>query len=124
MIKGRSNSKPTSDDYIEEWKHFLSADPVENYEHWLKELNNENAQPLPKYDENGQRYTYTLNETAITLENVPNSKLVYLDPVINTYLVENGYRSIQRARLLADPLLGAINPRDDHTVHPVGYFGG
>ncbi len=24
---------------------------------------NENAQPLPKYDENGQRYTYTLKET-------------------------------------------------------------
>ena len=51
---------------------------------------NENAQPLPKYDENGQRYTYTLKETAITLKNGTNSKLVYLDPVINTYLVENG----------------------------------
>ena len=58
---------------------------------------NENAQPLPKYDENGQRYTYTLKETAITLKNGTNSKLVYLDPVINTYLVENGYRSIQGA---------------------------
>lgn len=62
---------------------------------------NENAQPLPKYDENGQRYTYTLKETAITLENgtdsKTDSKLVYLDPVINTYLVENGYRSIQGA---------------------------
>ena len=44
-----------------------------------------------------KRQTYTLKETAITLENVPNSKLVYLDPVINTYLVENGYRSIQGA---------------------------
>ena len=58
---------------------------------------NKNAQPLPKYDENGQRYTYTLKETAITLKNGTNSKLVYLDPVINTYLVENGYRSIQGA---------------------------
>lgn len=58
---------------------------------------NKNAQPLPKYDENGQRYTYTLKETAITLENGTASKLVYLDPVINTYLVENGYRSIQGA---------------------------
>ena len=62
---------------------------------------NENAQPLPKYDENGQRYTYTLKETAITLKNGPDSKtdskLVYLDPVINTYLVENGYRSMQGA---------------------------
>ena len=28
-------------------------------------------------------------------------------------------RRHQRARLLV-----AINPRDDHTVHPVGYFGG
>ena len=58
---------------------------------------NENAQPLPKYDENGQRYTYTLKETAITLKYGTGSKLVYLDPVINTYLVENGYRSIQGA---------------------------
>ena len=23
-----------------------------------------------------------------------------------------------------DKLLGSINPRDDHTVHPVGFFGG
>lgn len=29
--------------------------------------------PLPKYDENGQRYTYTLKETAITLKNGPGS---------------------------------------------------
>lgn len=45
VIKGKSNSKPTSDDYIAEWKHFLTEDPVENYQRWLKELNNENAQP-------------------------------------------------------------------------------
>lgn len=64
---------------------------------------NENAQPLPKYDENGQRYTYTLQETSITLKygvnpNDPGDySEVYMDPVINTYLVENGYRSIQGA---------------------------
>lgn len=64
---------------------------------------NENAQPLPKYDENGQRYTYTLQETSITLKygvnpNDPDDySKVYLDPVINTYLVENSYRSIQGA---------------------------
>ncbi len=28
---------------------------------------NDNAQPLPKYNENGDRYTYTLKETSITL---------------------------------------------------------
>lgn len=35
-----------------------------------------------------------------------------------------GYQSIQRATIHTDPLLGAINPKDDHTVHPVGYFAG
>lgn len=45
VIKGKNNSKPTSDDYITEWKHFLAENPVENYQNWLKELNNENAQP-------------------------------------------------------------------------------
>lgn len=45
VVKGKSNSKPTSDDYINEWKHFLSENPIENYQNWLKELNNENAQP-------------------------------------------------------------------------------
>lgn len=58
---------------------------------------NENAQPLPKYNENGDRYTYTFKETSITLRNGPDSSEVYLQPVINTYLVENGYRSIQGA---------------------------
>lgn len=45
VIKGKNNSKPTSDDYIAEWKHFLSNNAIENYQNWLKELNNENAQP-------------------------------------------------------------------------------
>lgn len=61
---------------------------------------NDNAQPLPKYNENGDRYTYTLKETSITLLNgtdSTDSTKVYLQPVINTYLVENGYRSIQGA---------------------------
>ena len=47
-----------------------------------------------------------------------------IDGAVDRLRQRYGYRSIQRARLLADPLLGAINPRDDHTVHPVGYFGG
>lgn len=43
-----------------------------------------------------------------------------MDALRNRY----GYRAIQKATLFTDPLLGHINPRDDHTVHPVGYFGG
>lgn len=33
-----------------------------------------------------------------------------------------GYACLQRAILGTDPQLGAINPKDDHTVHPVGFF--
>lgn len=64
---------------------------------------NNSAQPLPKYNADGERYTYTLQETSITLKygvnpNDPDDySKVYLEPVINTYLVENGYRSIQGA---------------------------
>lgn len=35
-----------------------------------------------------------------------------------------GYMSIQRAVVRTDPLLAGINPKDDHTIHPVGYFVG
>lgn len=83
---------------------------------------NENAQPLPKYDENGQRYTYTLKETAITLKNVPNSKLVYLDPVINTYLVENGYRSIQGALSVKKFLELPTDEDGEPTAYPAVQF--
>ena len=83
---------------------------------------NENAQPLPKYDENGQRYTYTLKETAITLKNVPNSKLVYLDPVINTYLVENGYRSIQGALSVKKFLELPTDEKGKPTAYPAVQF--
>lgn len=64
---------------------------------------NNSAQPLPKYNADGERYTYTLQETSITLKygvnpNDPGDySEVYLEPVINTFLAENGYRSIQGA---------------------------
>ncbi len=83
---------------------------------------NENAQPLPKYDENGQRYTYTLKETAITLKNGTVSKLVYLDPVINTYLVENSYRSIQGALSVKKFLELPTDENGEPTAYPAVQF--
>ena len=35
-----------------------------------------------------------------------------------------GYQSIQHAIIRTDPLLAGINRKDDHTIHPVGYFAG
>lgn len=86
---------------------------------------NENAQPLPKYDENGQRYTYTLKETSITLLNgtdSTDSTKVYLQPVINTYLVENGYRSIQGALSVKKFLELPTDKDGDPTAYPAVQF--
>lgn len=33
-----------------------------------------------------------------------------------------GHHTIERAMMLADPLLGKLNPKGDHVIHPVGYF--
>lgn len=57
-------------------------------------------------------------------EETRRDKWERIDAAVDRLRQRYGYRSIQRARLFTDPLLGAINPKDDHTVHPVGYFGG
>ncbi len=45
-----------------------------------------------------------------------------IDVAVDELRQRYGYMSVQRAILKLDPLLGRINPKDDHTVHPVGYF--
>ena len=47
-----------------------------------------------------------------------------IDKAVDWLRERYGYMSIRRAMVCMDPLLGRINPYDDHTVHPVGYFGG
>ena len=47
-----------------------------------------------------------------------------IDQTMDSIRQRYGYMSIRRAIVLTDPLLGRINPKDDHTVHPVGYFSG
>ena len=29
---------------------------------------------------------------------------------------------IKRGVLLTNPAIGLVNPKDDHTIHPIGYF--
>ena len=49
-------------------------------------------------------------------------KLERLDKAVDGVRERYGYTSVQRARTYTDRGLGAINPKDDHTVHPVGFF--
>ena len=47
-----------------------------------------------------------------------------IDVTVDELRRRYGYMSVRRAITMADPLLGGINPKDDHTVHPIGYFVG
>lgn len=47
-----------------------------------------------------------------------------IDVAVDQLRQRYGYMSVRRALVMADPLLSRINPKDDHTVHPVGFFGG
>ena len=57
-------------------------------------------------------------------EDTKRAKWELIDRTVDALRYRYGYRAIQIAAIYTDPLLGHINPRDDHTVHPVGYFGG
>lgn len=48
----------------------------------------------------------------------------WIDVTVDELRRRYGYMSVRRAITMADPLLGGINPKDDHTVHPIGYFAG
>lgn len=45
-----------------------------------------------------------------------------IDKAVDILRQRYGYAVVQRAVLYTDRGLGAINPKDDHTVHPVGFF--
>ena len=57
-------------------------------------------------------------------DDIKRDKWERIDMAVDGLRQRYGYMSVRRALMLADPLLGAINPKDGHTVHPVGYFGG
>jgi len=56
-------------------------------------------------------------------EDIRRDRDEQLDAAIDQIRARYGYMTVRRALTLTDPVLGKINPKDDHTVHPVGYFG-
>lgn len=63
-------------------------------------------------------------QTSLLGDDAKREKWERIDAAMDHLRQRYGYMSIRRAVTCADPQLGRINPRDDHTVHPVGYFGG
>lgn len=45
-----------------------------------------------------------------------------IDTAVDTLRQRYGYRSVQRAVIYTDQDLGTVNPKEEHTVHPVGFF--
>ena len=45
-----------------------------------------------------------------------------LDRAVDVVRARYGYTCIQRAVVYTDKELGRVNPKDDHTIHPVGFF--
>ena len=52
------------------------------------------------------------------------AKLETLDRAADKIRYQYGYHAIRRGIVLLDPLLSGINPKDDHTIHPVAYRAG
>ncbi|MDD4802565.1 MAG: DNA polymerase IV [Syntrophomonas sp.] len=45
-----------------------------------------------------------------------------LEMTVDALRTRFGHFSVQRALLLKDPEIGAINPKEDHVIHPVSFF--
>ena len=46
-----------------------------------------------------------------------------MDETVDTIRKRFGFYSVQRGLMYFDTALSAINAKEDHTVHPHGYFG-
>ena len=62
-------------------------------------------------------------QLSLFTDDVRQEKGQRLDMAVDAVRNRYGYQSVRRALTMADPQLGCINPKEEHTVHPVGYFG-
>lgn len=61
-------------------------------------------------------------QLSLYMDEEKRQKRERIDKAVDRLRSRYGYQSVQRALLCTDPLLGRINPKEDHTVHPVGFF--
>ena len=63
-------------------------------------------------------------QLSFMMDDIRRDKWERIDAAVDRLRERYGYMSVRRAVICTDQQLGRINPKDDHTVHPVGYFGG
>lgn len=50
-------------------------------------------------------------------------KQMKLDDAVDTIRRRFGFYSVQRGLMYRDKILSSVNAKEDHTTHPIGYFG-
>ena len=63
-------------------------------------------------------------QLSLYTEDQKRDKWERIDTAVDHLRQRYGYMSVRRALMDSDPLLGHINVKDGHTVHPFGDFGG
>ena len=61
-------------------------------------------------------------QTSLFEDTARREKREKLELAVDDIRQRLGYYSIGRAAMLSDPTLTNINPKDDHVIHPVGFF--
>lgn len=61
-------------------------------------------------------------QLSFTMDEPRREKRQKLDQAVDRLRSRYGYTSVQRAVVHTDSQLGNINPKEDHAVHPVGFF--
>ena len=61
-----------------------------------------------------------MTQMSFIMEDNRRAKLEIMESTMDHLRARYGHFVIQRASMLADPI-GQINPKDDHTIHPVSY---
>ena len=94
------------------------------YELFLKSYNFDRQKPIRSIGVRGSSLvpSYTAEQTSLFVDPLKREKMHLMDQAVDSIRNRFGSFSIQRGILLKDKVLSNIDAKEDHTIHPKGYF--
>ena len=94
------------------------------YELFLKSYNFDRQKPIRSIGVRGSSLvpSYTAEQTSLFVDPLKREKMHLMDQAVDSIRNRFGSFSIQRGILLKDKLLSNVDAKEDHTIHPKGYF--
>lgn len=94
------------------------------YDLFLKSYDFERQKPLRSVGVRGSSLVpnYTCEQTSLFIDPLKREKMRQLDQAIDTLRRRFGNFSVQRGMMLQDRGLSSVDAKEDHTIHPKGYF--